>query len=163
MALARITSAGENLALFSGIMGGPKAIWARGGAGAKMGSLKLKAILVQGKPKDFVNFAGPARTKVGEELGLIAQDRFDLCWIVDFPMFEWNEEDKKIDFSHNPFSMPNMDVNEFLALDIEPIRAVASEDFVRFDLTQAADIVPIGDRRRRGLLQPSRPGRTRRS
>jgi aldehyde:ferredoxin oxidoreductase len=53
MALARITSAGENLALCSGIMGGPKAIWARGGAGAKMGSLKLKAILVQGKPKDF--------------------------------------------------------------------------------------------------------------
>jgi len=53
MALARITSAGENLALCSGIMGGPKAIWARGGTGAKMGSLRLKAILVQGKPKDF--------------------------------------------------------------------------------------------------------------
>jgi len=61
---------------------------------------------VAGKPKDFVKFAGPARTKVGEELGLIAKDRFDFCWIVDFPMFEWNEEDKKIDFSHNPFSMP---------------------------------------------------------
>jgi aspartyl-tRNA synthetase len=72
---------------------------------------------VAGKPKDFVKFAGPARTKVGEELGLIAKDRFDFCWIVDFPMFEWNEEDKKIDFSHNPFSMPNMDVDEFLALD----------------------------------------------
>ncbi len=62
---------------------------------------------VAGKPKDFVKFAGPARTKVGEELGLIAKDRFDLCWIVDFPMYEWNEEEKKIDFSHNPFSMPN--------------------------------------------------------
>ena len=62
-------------------------------------------------------FAGPARTKVGEELGFIDKDRFEFCWIVDFPMFEWNEEEKKIDFSHNPFSMPNMPVEEFLALD----------------------------------------------
>ncbi|MDD5249530.1 MAG: aldehyde ferredoxin oxidoreductase C-terminal domain-containing protein [Rhodocyclaceae bacterium] len=52
MALARITSAGENLALCSGIMGGIKAIWARGGAGAKMGALRLKAIMVHGKPGD---------------------------------------------------------------------------------------------------------------
>ena len=52
MALARITSAGENLVLSAGIMGGPKAIWARGGAGAKMGSLRLKAILVQGRLPD---------------------------------------------------------------------------------------------------------------
>ena len=72
---------------------------------------------VAGNPKTFVKFAGPARTKVGEELGLIAKDRFEFCWIVDFPMYEWNEEDKKIDFSHNPFSMPNMPVEEFLALD----------------------------------------------
>ncbi|MCW5693410.1 MAG: aspartate--tRNA ligase [Pseudolabrys sp.] len=72
---------------------------------------------VAGKPKDFVKFAGLARTRVGEELNLIAQDRFDLCWIVDFPMFEWNEEEKKIDFSHNPFSMPNMPVEDFLKLD----------------------------------------------
>ncbi len=72
---------------------------------------------VAGKPQTFVKFAGPARTKVGEELGLIAKDRFDFCWIVDFPMFEWNEEDKKIDFSHNPFSMPNYPVDDFLALD----------------------------------------------
>ncbi|MBI4292476.1 MAG: aldehyde ferredoxin oxidoreductase, partial [Betaproteobacteria bacterium] len=50
MAMARITSAGENLALCSGIMGGPKAIWARGGGGAKMGALRLKAIMVHGKP-----------------------------------------------------------------------------------------------------------------
>jgi len=72
---------------------------------------------VAGKPKDFVKFAGPARTKVGEELGLVEKDRFELCWIVDFPMYEWSEEEKKIDFSHNPFSMPNMGVDEFLALD----------------------------------------------
>jgi aspartyl-tRNA synthetase len=72
---------------------------------------------VAGKPKDFVKFAGAARTKVGEELGLVAKDRFELCWIVDFPMYEWSEEEKKIDFSHNPFSMPNMPVDEFLSLD----------------------------------------------
>jgi aspartyl-tRNA synthetase len=72
---------------------------------------------VAGKPKDFVKFAGPARTRVGEELGLVKKDRFDFCWIVDFPMYEWNEEEKRIDFSHNPFSMPNMDAEEFLALD----------------------------------------------
>jgi aspartyl-tRNA synthetase len=75
------------------------------------------AFFIAGKPKDFVKFAGPARTKVGEELNLVAKDRFDFCWIVDFPMFEWSEEEKKIDFSHNPFSMPNMDPEEFLALD----------------------------------------------
>jgi aspartyl-tRNA synthetase len=53
-----------------------------------------------------VRLAGLARTRVGEQLGLIAQDRFDFCWIVDFPMFEYNDDQKKIDFSHNPFSMP---------------------------------------------------------
>jgi aspartyl-tRNA synthetase len=61
---------------------------------------------VAGEPHSFVKFAGAARTKIGEELGLIQKDRFELCWIVDFPMYEWNEEDKKVDFSHNPFSMP---------------------------------------------------------
>jgi len=59
-----------------------------------------------GRPKDFVRFAGPARNKIGNDLGLIERDRFAFCWIVDFPMYEWNEEEKKIDFSHNPFSMP---------------------------------------------------------
>jgi aspartyl-tRNA synthetase len=72
---------------------------------------------VAGEPATFVKFAGPARTKVGEDLNLIAKDRFEFCWIVDFPMFEWNEEDKKVDFSHNPFSMPNMEPDAFLALD----------------------------------------------
>ena len=61
---------------------------------------------VAGRPEKFYKFAGEARTKVGEDLGLIAKDRFDFCWIVDFPMYEWNEDDKKVDFSHNPFSMP---------------------------------------------------------
>src|SRR6478735_9083104 len=60
---------------------------------------------VAGEPQTFVKFAGAARTKVGEDLDLIDKSRFELCWIVDFPMYEWNEEEKKIDFSHNPFSM----------------------------------------------------------
>ena len=64
------------------------------------------AFFVAGVPAKFYKFAGEARTKAGEELGLIAKDRFDFCWIVDFPMYEWNEDDKKVDFSHNPFSMP---------------------------------------------------------
>ncbi len=50
--------------------------------------------------------AGLARTRVGEQLGLIDPDRFEFCWIVDFPMFEYDQDNKKIDFSHNPFSMP---------------------------------------------------------
>jgi aspartyl-tRNA synthetase len=64
------------------------------------------AFFVAGVPAKFYKFAGEARTKAGDELGLIAKDRFDFCWIVDFPMYEWNEDDKKVDFSHNPFSMP---------------------------------------------------------
>ena len=61
---------------------------------------------VAGLPKEFVDFAGRARTKLGTELGLIAHDCFEFCWVVDFPMYEWNQEEEKIDFSHNPFSMP---------------------------------------------------------
>ena len=61
---------------------------------------------VAGRPEKFVVFAGAARARLGEELGLIDRDRFELAWIVDFPFFEWNEEEKKVDFSHNPFSMP---------------------------------------------------------
>ncbi len=64
------------------------------------------AFFVAGDPDKFWKFAGLARTKLGEELELIDKDRFELAWIVDFPMYEYNEEEKKIDFSHNPFSMP---------------------------------------------------------
>ncbi len=64
------------------------------------------AFFVGGDPKVFAKFAGQARTKVGTELGLVADDRFEFCWIVDFPMFELNNETNHVDFSHNPFSMP---------------------------------------------------------
>jgi aspartyl-tRNA synthetase len=59
-----------------------------------------------GKLGQVVKLAGAARTRVGEQLGLIEQGAFKLCWIVDFPMFEYDEDAKKVDFSHNPFSMP---------------------------------------------------------
>lgn len=59
-----------------------------------------------GKAKDAAKLAGAARTRVAEELDLIEQGCFKFCWIVDFPMFEYDEEAKKVDFSHNPFSMP---------------------------------------------------------
>ncbi len=61
---------------------------------------------VAGDPAKFYKFAGEARTRAADELNLIDRDRFEMCWIVDFPFFEYNEEEKKIDFAHNPFSMP---------------------------------------------------------
>ena len=78
---------------------------------------------VAGLPKEFVDFAGRARTKLGSELGLIAQDRFEFCWLVDFPMYEWNEEEKKIDFSHNPFSMPQGGLEALESIEPEDILA----------------------------------------
>jgi aspartyl-tRNA synthetase len=89
---------------------------------------------VAGEPEKFVKFAGPARTKVGEDLNLIAKDRFELCWIVDFPMYEWSEEEKKIDFSHNPFSMPNMAVDEFLALDPNDKDKILGMKAIQYDI-----------------------------
>ena len=89
---------------------------------------------VAGKPKDFFKFAGLARAKIGEELGLIDKDRFEFCWIVDFPMYEWNDEEKKIDFSHNPFSMPNMPVEEFLALDPKDNDRLLSIKAIQYDI-----------------------------
>ncbi len=64
------------------------------------------AFFVGGDPRAFYKFAGSARTKVGTDLTLVDEKRFEFCWIVDFPMFEFNEEANHVDFSHNPFSMP---------------------------------------------------------
>ena len=64
------------------------------------------AFFLGGKPKDFERVAGKARTVIGDELGLTDQNRFAFAWIVDFPMYEADEETGEIDFSHNPFSMP---------------------------------------------------------
>jgi aspartyl-tRNA synthetase len=59
-----------------------------------------------GKEEQAAKLAGLARTRVAEQLDLIDKDRFELCWIVDFPFYEWDEDTKKVEFSHNPFSMP---------------------------------------------------------
>jgi aspartyl-tRNA synthetase len=72
--------------------------------------LGLKAedavFFVLGRPEKMYRFAGEARNKVGGDLGLVDKDRFEFCWIVDFPFYEWNEDEKRLDFAHNPFSMP---------------------------------------------------------
>ena len=64
------------------------------------------AFFLGGKPKAFEGVAGRARNVIGEELGLTDKDRFAFAWIVDFPIYEQDEETGKIDFEHNPFSMP---------------------------------------------------------
>src|SRR5262249_21334731 len=89
---------------------------------------------VAGRPREFVKFAGTARTKVGTDLGMIDKGRFEFCWIVDFPMYEWNEEEKKIDFSHNPFSMPNMAPDEFLALDPSDTDKILGIKAIQYDI-----------------------------
>jgi aspartyl-tRNA synthetase len=78
---------------------------------------------VAGLPKEFADFAAQARVKIGDDLKLSATDRFDFCWIVDFPMFEWNEDEQKIDFSHNPFSMPQGGLEALDAIEPEEILA----------------------------------------
>ena len=61
---------------------------------------------VLGRPEKFYKFAGDARVKVGLDLELTDLDRYEFCWIIDFPFYEWDEDEKKLDFAHNPFSMP---------------------------------------------------------
>src|SRR6185312_5634573 len=81
------------------------------------------AFFVAGDPAKFAKFAGLARTKLGQELKVIDEDRFEFCWIVDFPMYEWNEDEKKIDFSHNPFSMPQGGLEALTTQDPLTIKA----------------------------------------
>lgn len=64
------------------------------------------AFFVAGNPEKFVKFAGAARLKVGEDLNLTDKERYEFAWITDFPFYEWNEDEKRVDFCHNPFSMP---------------------------------------------------------
>jgi aspartyl-tRNA synthetase len=97
----------------------PSEMQAAGPIAKALGSERAEQIRVQlgiglgdavfftaGDPAKFYKFAGAARDRAGTELKLIDENRFALAWIVDFPFYEWNEDDKKIDFSHNPFSMP---------------------------------------------------------
>ncbi|WLR93841.1 aspartate--tRNA ligase [Shinella zoogloeoides] len=78
---------------------------------------------VAGDPAKFYKFAGEARTRAGEELNLVDRDRYEMCWIVDFPFYEYNEDEKKIDFAHNPFSMPQGGLEAFDSKDPLELKA----------------------------------------
>ena len=94
-----------------GVFGGPiaknhgedkiAALWDSLGLGPNDG-----AFFAAGKEEQAAKLAGAARSRVGEQLDLIDKDSFRFCWIIDFPFYEWSEEEKKLDFAHNPFSMP---------------------------------------------------------
>ena len=75
-------------------------------AGRVVGAVEKLAVHVVGKGMKFDKFSGRLRNKVGEELGLIDENSFKMCWIVDFPFYEENDETGAVEFSHNPFSMP---------------------------------------------------------
>ena len=79
------------------------------------------AFFLGGKPKAFETVAGKARTVIGDELGLTEKDRFAFAWIVDFPIYEKDEETGRIDFEHNPFSMPQ---GGMTALDGDPLEVL---------------------------------------
>lgn len=76
-----------------------------------------------GDPNKFYSFAGNARIRAGEELNLLDRDRFELAWIIDFPFYEWNEDEKRVDFSHNPFSMPQGGIDALNTMDPLKIKA----------------------------------------
>ncbi|MCX7354383.1 MAG: aspartate--tRNA ligase [Alphaproteobacteria bacterium] len=89
-------------------------------SGAKDGDA---VFFVCGKPADAAKFAGFARTRLAQELNIVAKDRFEFCWVVDFPMYERDEETGGIDFSHNPFSMPQGEMDALLHKDPLEIKA----------------------------------------
>jgi len=91
-----------------------------GKCGAKAGDAVFFACDQEEKA---AKLAGAARLKIGLDLGLTDLERFELAWIVDFPMFEWNEDDKKVDFSHNPFSMPQGGLEALTSQDPLTIKA----------------------------------------
>ena len=89
-----------------------------------------------GKPDAAAKLAGAARTKIGNELGLRASPYYDFhfCWVVDFPMYEMNEEEKRIDFSHNPFSMPNFEHDAFLKLEAKDEKTILGITAFQYDI-----------------------------
>jgi aspartyl-tRNA synthetase len=78
---------------------------------------------VLGRPDKMYKFAGEARVKIGLDLNLTQLDQFKLCWIVDFPFYEWSEEEKRLDFAHNPFSMPQGGIEALNTQDPLTIKA----------------------------------------
>jgi len=145
--VAEVRYTRNEVPIWGDVAGGSGAIVARGPVANNIGPERTEAIrkqlglkegdaifFVAGDPANFVKFAGLARTKIGEDLGLIVKDRFEFCWIIDFPMYEWSEEEKKVDFSHNPFSMPNMDLNEFFKLDPADKETILGIKAIQYDI-----------------------------
>ena len=100
-------------------------------AGAKAGDAVFFAA---GPEAKAAALAGKARIRIGDDLELCDKDQFAFCWITDFPMFEWNEDEKKIDFSHNPFSMPNFDHEAFLKLGEADAETVLGIKAFQYDI-----------------------------
>ena len=84
---------------------------------------KDSIFFVCNKEKEAIRFSGVARQKIAEELKLIDEKSFHFCWVTDYPMYEYDEKEKKIDFSHNPFSMPQVEIKEFANTD--PLEIIA--------------------------------------
>jgi aspartyl-tRNA synthetase len=78
---------------------------------------------VAGLPAKFYKFAGEARTRAGTELNLVDTERYEFCWIVDFPFYEWDEDEKQVAFAHNPFSMPQGGLDALNSQDPLSIKA----------------------------------------
>ena len=104
-----------------------------------------------GKPSEFRAYAGRARDKIGEGLDLCEKNVFRFCWIVDFPMYERDETTNKIDFSHNPFSMPQIDPDDFLKIED------ADEDYLLGLKAYQYDIVCNGVELSSGAVRNHRP------
>ncbi|WP_333794647.1 aspartate--tRNA ligase [Hyphomicrobium sp.] len=102
-----------------------------------------------GDPARFHKFAGLARDEIGHELKLVDEGRFAFAWIVDFPFYEWNEDEKRIDFSHNPFSMPQGGLEALKA-------AQGPEDYLKIKAYQY-DIVCNGYEIASGGVRNHRP------
>ncbi|PHS77026.1 MAG: aspartate--tRNA ligase [Robiginitomaculum sp.] len=102
-----------------------------------------------GKETDAVKLTGAARAEVGRQLDMIDDNVFKFCWIVDFPMFEWDEDNKKIDFSHNPFSMPQG--------GMEVLQAADTNEKILDILAYQYDIVCNGIELSSGAVRNHRP------
>ncbi len=88
-------------------------------------SEKDSVFFVCNNTEEALKLSSVARQKIASELNLIDKSVFNFCWIVDFPMYHYDEKEKKIDFSHNPFSMPQISIKEFEKTD--PLKILAHQ------------------------------------
>jgi aspartyl-tRNA synthetase len=113
---------GEGAGPIARNLGSARTASLRGKLGLKDGDA---VFFVCGAPNSFASFASDARLRIGRELGLTKDGAFEFCWVTDFPMYELDEETGKIDFSHNPFSMPQGGLEALEKLD--PLEVVAHQ------------------------------------